>query len=381
MKSKSSVIRILYAASEQSADIFYLSRVFVPDPFLCFIVGNRSTAVVNRLEYSRVRAQSNCDEVLLLETVQDQVAKALRIERSAVGPAEMMRYFAKVNKAREIEVPQDFPSVYYAKLLDAGMKVRVGAEPFFPSRELKNDDEAKALIQGNAASTAGIRTAERVLRASKIVGKRLKYEGRTLTSEWLRTMIDQACLSKGAVAHNTIVAGGKQGCDPHEGGHGSLKPNELIIVDVFPRVQKTGYHGDMTRTFLKGRASDAQRALVSAVRDAQLAALAKVKAGVSGGSVHGAAVQVFEDRGFVTERRGEDFVGFIHGTGHGLGLEVHEAPRVSPGAPRLRKGQVITIEPGLYYPEIGGCRLEDVVRVTKAGSEMLSSMHYRWELR
>ena len=171
MKSKSSVIRILYAASEQSADIFYLTRVFVPDPFLCFVVGNRSTAVVNRLEYSRVRAQSSCDEVLLLETVKGQVAKALRIEPSAVGPAEMMRYFAKLNKASELEVPQSFPSVYYAKLLEAGMKVRVGADPFFPARELKNDDETKALRQRNAASTAGIRTAERVLRASKIVVK------------------------------------------------------------------------------------------------------------------------------------------------------------------------------------------------------------------
>ena len=381
MKSKSSVIRILYAASEQSADIFYLTKVFVPDPFLCFVVGNRSTAVVSRLEYSRVRAQSKCDEVLLLETVQEQVAKALRIERSAVGPAEMMRYFAKLNKASELEVPESFPSVYYAKLLEAGMTVRVGADPFFPARELKSDDEAKALKQGNAASAAGIRTAERVLRASKIVGNRLKYEGRTLTSEWLRMLIDQACLTKGAVAHNTIVAGGKQGCDPHEGGHGPLKPNELIIVDVFPRVQATGYHGDMTRTFLKGRANDAQRALVGAVRDAQLAALAKVKAGVSGATVHAAATQLFDDRGFLTERRGQGFVGFIHSTGHGLGLEVHESPRVSATAGRLRKGLVITIEPGLYYPELGGCRIEDVVRVTKEGNELLSPLHYRWELR
>ena len=381
MKSKSSVIRILFAASEQSADIFYLTKVFVPDPFLCFIVGGRSTAVVNRLEYSRVRAQSNCDEVLLLETVQRQAAKALRMELLEVGPAEMMRYFAKLNKVREMEVPEDFPSVYFAKLLAAGMQVRVGADPFFSARELKSDAEAKALRQGNAASAAGIRTAERVLRASKIVGKCLKYEGRTLTSEWLRMMIDQACLSKGAVAHNTIVAGGKQGCDPHEGGHGPLKSNELIIIDVFPRLQKTGYHGDMTRTFLKGRANDAQRALVGAVRDAQLAALAKVKAGISGATVHAAAAQLFDARGFLTERRGEGFVGFIHSTGHGLGLEVHEAPRVSPTAGRLRKGQVITIEPGLYYPEVGGCRIEDVVRVTKEGSEMLSSMHYKWELR
>ena len=219
------------------------------------------------------------------------------------------------------------------------------------------------------------------MRAAKIVGDQLQFEGQTLTSERLRTIIDQACLAAGAVAHNTIVAGGPQGCDPHEIGHGPLKPHELIIVDVFPRVQQSGYHGDMTRTFLKGRANDAQRALVDAVRSAQHAALASVKAGVSGAAVHRAADDVFRRRGYVTERRGDAFVGFIHSTGHGLGLEVHESPRVSPAAGTLHRGHVITIEPGLYYPEIGGCRIEDVVRVTADGCELLSSMHYDWQIQ
>lgn len=381
MKSKSSVIRILYASSEQSADLYYLTGVFVPDPFLCFVVGRRSTAVVNRLEYGRVKAQSQCDEVLLLEAVQVEAAEALQIDRSSVGPAELMRYFAQQHDAQAVEVPELFPAVYYAKLLEAGLQLRVGTDPFFPAREIKTDVEAKALQQGNAASAAGIRAAEATLRAATIVGNRLKFEGRTLTSERLRIIIDQACLAKGAVAHNTIVAGGKQGCDPHEVGHGPLKPHELIIVDVFPRVQKTGYHGDMTRTFLKGRANDAQRALVDAVRSAQQAALASVKAGVSGATVHRAADDVFQQRGYRTEQRGDGFVGFIHSTGHGLGLEVHESPRVSLTAGPLRAGHVITIEPGLYYPEVGGCRIEDVVRVTTEGSELLSSMHYRWEIK
>ena len=381
MKSKSSVIRILYASSEQSADLYYLTGVFVPDPFLCFVVGRRSTAVVNRLEYGRVKAQSQCDEVLLLEAVQVEAAEALQIDRSSVGPAELMRYFAQQHDAQAVEVPELFPAVYYAKLLEAGLQLRVGTDPFFPAREIKTDVEAKALQQGNAASAAGIRAAEATLRAATIVGNRLKFEGRTLTSERLRIIIDQACLAKGAVAHNTIVAGGKQGCDPHEVGHGPLKPHELIIVDVFPRVQKTGYHGDMTRTFLKGRANDAQRALVDAVRSAQQAALASVKAGVSGATVHRAADDVFQQRGYRTEQRGDGFVGFIHSTGHGLGLEVHESPRVSLTAGPLHAGHVITIEPGLYYPEVGGCRIEDVVRVTTEGSELLSSMHYRWEIK
>ena len=381
MKRKPSFIRAIYAASEKSADLFYLTQVFVPDPFLCIIAGNRSTAVVNRLEFGRVRAQSSCDEVLLLEEVEKLAADTLELESSSVGPAELIRYFAKLHQADELEVPASFPAVYYASLLDAGLQLRVGQEPFLPARELKTDDEALAIRRANAASAAGIRMAERVLRESEIVGKRLKYKGRILTSEYLRTRIDQVCLEKGAIAQNTIVACGKQACDPHEAGHGPLKPNELIIIDVFPRMQKTGYYGDMTRTFLKGRANKAQRALVGAVRSAQNAALAKVKAGVSGVKVHHAANEVFRLDGFHTERRGESFVGFIHSTGHGLGLDIHEVPRVSQNSGRLRKGHVITIEPGLYYPEIGGCRIEDVVRVTAEGCELLSSMHYRWELK
>jgi len=381
MKSKSSLIRFLYAASEQSADLFYLSGVFVPDSYLSVLINGRAFAVVSRLEFSRVKAQSKYDEVFLLEAVRAEVAKTFKISLAAVGPVELMRYFAKQYKARMVEVPEDFPAAYYAGLQAVGLKLQIGSSPFFPERSRKTDLEAAAIRQGNAASAAGIRAAERVLRASKIVGKRLIFEGAALTSQRLRIIIDQACLAKGAVALNTIVAGGLQACDPHEGGHGPLRPNELIIVDVFPRVQKTGYHGDMTRTFLKGKADDSQRALVHAVRDAQSAALAKVKSGVSGASVHKAAERVFRLRGFPTERRGDQFVGFIHSTGHGLGLDIHEEPRVSTAAGRLRKGNVITIEPGLYYPEIGGCRIEDVVRVTRDGCEMLSSLHYRWELK
>ncbi len=381
MKNKSSVAQFLYASSEQSADVFYLSGIFVPDPLLCGIIGGKSFAVVSRLEYSRVKAASKLDEVFLQETEIRKAAGALKMELKEVGPTELIRYYLKCNRLRQLQVPAEFPAVCYARLKEVGLNVEVGPSPFFCAREIKNDVEAENIRKGNVASAAGIRTARQILRASSIEGKRLKYQGRTLTSEWLRCMIDQACLAKGAVAQRTIVAGGKQSCDPHEVGYGPLQPNELIVVDVFPRIQKTGYYGDMTRTFLKGRANDSQRALVGAVREAQKAALDRVKAGVSGSSVHRAANDVFVKRGFFTERRSDHFVGFIHSTGHGLGLEVHEPPRISVCTSRLKTGQVVTIEPGLYYPEIGGCRIEDVVRVTKNGSELLSSAQYRWEIK
>lgn len=381
MKSKSSTIRFLYAASEQSADVLYLAGVFVPDPYLSIITEKKTYAVVSRLECSRVRAKSNYDEVMLLEAIKPKAAQVLGIAERDVGPGELMCYFAQRFAVKKVELPETFPAAYYAVLHEAGYNLKIKSGLFFPKRAKKTDAEARAIRQGNAAAAAGLRAAEAVLRGSIIDGNRLIYGGSVLTSERLRTIIDQACLAKGAVASHTIVAGGRQGCDPHEAGHGPLRPNELIIVDVFPRVQKTGYHGDMTRTFLKGRANPAQRKLVRAVKDAQSAALATIRAGVKGEVVHAAADDFFQANGYKTEQRGKGFVGFIHSTGHGLGLEVHEPPRVSKGAGKLKEGHVITVEPGLYYPRIGACRIEDVVRVTESGYEKLSSMHYRWEIR
>jgi len=150
---------------------------------------------------------------------------------------------------------------------------------------------------------------------------------------------------------------------------------------VFPRVNSTGYHGDMTRTFLKGRASDAQRALVAAVREAQLAALNKIRAGVNGQVAHQSVCAVFALRGYETKHTDKGSVGFFHGTGHGLGLAVHEPPRVSTVDYRLKKCSVVTVEPGLYYPGLGGCRIEDVVQVTSTRPKMLSDCHYNWEIK
>jgi Xaa-Pro aminopeptidase len=251
----------------------------------------------------------------------------------------------------------------------------------FPQRELKTPAEAAAIRDGNRCSAAGIAAAERVLRASKIKGGRLVYQGKPLTSERLKVAIETACLEAGGISFNTIAAGGDQACDPHDRGSGPLRANELIIVDVFPRIAKTGYHGDMTRTFLRGRASDAQRKLVAAVRAAQQAALKTIRAGVNGKVVHGKCVEVFTARGFETKHTPKGSVGFFHGTGHGLGLEVHEPPRMNGSTDYpLKKHSVVTVEPGLYYPGLGGCRIEDVVQVTASGVKMLSSYPYAWEL-
>jgi Xaa-Pro aminopeptidase len=369
---------LLFADTERSADALYFGRVNVPDPFVAFGVRGRKVAIVSALEFGRVKKNSDFDEVLPLESYLERARS--RWPRRTPGTAEVIYLAAEDYKQSRFTIPDDFPSGLYEKLCGLGVQLLVSDGPLFPDRECKTPEEAAAIREGNRCSALGFAAAERILRASKVTGQKLIYEGKPLTSERLKFAIEVACLEAGAVSANTIVAGGDQACDPHERGFGPLRPHELIIVDIFPRVNRSGFHGDMTRTFLRGRASDAQRALVAAVRAGQLAALKAVRAGVNGRDVHNKVVEVFDARGFETRRSPKGSFGFFHGTGHGLGLAVHELPRMSPMVDyTLKKDSVVTVEPGLYYPGLGGCRIEDVVQVTSAAPRMLSRYHYHWE--
>lgn len=371
---------LLYSDTARSADALYFGGVQVPDPFVALGVRGERIAVVSALEYGRVRRQSRFDTVLALEACSERASRAW--PRSKPGPARVIALLAREYKAGRITVPQDFPAGLYRDLLDCGVKLEIADGMLFPGRETKTPAEAKHLIEGNRCSAAGIGAAEQVLRASRIKGGRLYYRGKVLTSERLKVAIETACIEAGSVSDSTIAAGGDQACDPHHRGTGPLRANELIIVDVFPRVVATGFFGDMTRTFLRGKASDAQKSIVAAVRAAQLKALGTVRAGVPGSAVHRAVEETFAARGFETRRTARGSVGFFHGTGHGLGMEVHEPPRMNATTHSpLKRGTVVTVEPGLYYPGVGACRIEDVVQVTASHPRMLSHFHYTWHLR
>ena len=370
---------LLYADTATSTDALYYGKVDIHDPFISIGLGRKKAIVVNALEIGRVRKGSDFDLVLPLEPYLKK-AKDTFPERN-IGHAEVIYWVAKEYGQHRFRIPAEFPAGMYDKLYELGLDLEIADGPFFPEREVKSAAEAEKIREGNRCSALGIAAGERVLRESKIKGNRLFYKGSVLTSERLKTAIETACLEAGAVSLDTIAAGGDQACDPHERGSGPIRPNELIVFDVFPRVQKTGYWGDMTRTFLKGRASDAQKKLVATVRKAQLAALAKIKAGVDGRLVHAEVNAVFTKAGFETKETKSGWVGFFHGTGHGLGLAIHEAPRINATfARKLKKGTAVTVEPGLYYPGLGGCRIEDVVYVTSKGFDYLSKAPYRWEI-
>lgn len=371
---------LLYADSETCPDMLYFGRIHVPDAFVAFSCGGKRLAVASPLEFARMVKESAFDEVLALEELMNEVADNRAVKELAY-PASLIALLAGKYRIAGFRVAADFPCGPALALKAAGIPLEVAEGGLFPQREFKTDEEASLIRQGNAASAAGFRVVEKLLRKADIRRGYLYHGGRRLTSETVQTAIAVACLEHGAVASQTIVAGGDQACDPHCRGSGPLRANELIIVDIFPRVSASGYHGDMTRTYLKGRPSEAQKALYETVFEAEQFSLKAHRSGKSGIKIYQSVVRFFEERGYPTKRENGVPVGFFHGLGHGLGLAVHEPPRVNATGGRLRQGQVITVEPGLYYPGLGGARVEDVIRVTRGEPEMLSQHGYRWHIR
>jgi Xaa-Pro aminopeptidase len=210
-----------------------------------------------------------------------------------------------------------------------------------------------------------------VLRASRADRRGfLRWQKAALTSERLRAEMDSAVLHAGGSPANTIVAGGEQGCDPHERGHGPLRANEAIVLDIFPRHSRNFYYGDLTRTVVKGRASDALRKQYATVAEGKRWVMRRMRAEL---------IERFKTAGFPTEQRRGRWVGMFHGVGHGLGLDLHETPRFAAG--KLFAGLSLTVEPGLYYPGVGGVRLEDVVIVGKTGVKNLTRFEQELEIR
>lgn len=371
------VARLLYADTSSSADALYFGKVHVPDAFIALDANGVKIAVLSALEFDRVSKEGTFDRILPLEALEDEARQKTGDERPT--PGQLIALLMRDLSIDRVRVGAAFPAAVLRQLERCNLKVDVADGSLFPERELKTRDEAEQVRKGNAASAAGFRAVEEILKNSTIVGNRLVYEGEPVTSEFLRQEIEIACIRSGARATGTIVAGGDQGCDPHCEGSGELRPNELIVVDIFPRMSDSGYHGDMTRTYLKGRASEDQRKLVATVAEAQRRALGAIKPGKDGIALYQATREFFDGRGYQTGKKNGLHVGFFHGLGHGLGLEVHEPPRMGRVGAPLKIGHIVTVEPGLYYPGLGGCRIEDVVWITQDGYEIVSEHPYEWE--
>src|SRR2546426_1008604 len=363
---------LLVADTEHCADMLYAVGMFVPDPFIYLRVRGRPQIVMSDLEIDRARHEAPHCRVLSLSQIQRQLR---REGTRKVGLPQIIRHLFRSQDIRRAVVPQNFPFGLAAELRKLQIRLKPAKGPVFPERQIKSAAEIKKISAALIMAEVGLAEGIQALKSCKVDRKRrLLYHNNPLTSEKLRAIIETAIVQAGGRAGHTIVAGGRQGCDPHERGHGLLRANEPIILDVFPRSQKTGYYGDITRTVVRGRANEGVRRLYHTIERSQALAFEALRKNVPCADVHLAIAQFFEQEGYKTGKTSGRFHGFFHGTGHGVGLEIHEAPRLGTYSnDTLRPGQVVTVEPGLYYWDLGGgVRLEDMALITTNGTRNLT---------
>jgi len=363
-------VRLMIAASEHDADMLYVSKMFVPDAFIAIQLNDNWHGLLSPLEVDRARKNSGFDEVHL-----DSPWRQAAENKSRTGLAAIAAEFLEPHKISRILVPTHFPLGFAEQLRSWGFEVKPVEGAFFPARAIKNEYEIRCLAQAEQLTRKAMRQAEHYLAACSIGDDSILRDaesGKKVKSADVRRAIETFLISNGAMPAHTIVACGKEGADPHNIGHGYIRAHQTIIIDIFPRVLATGYWGDMTRTYVKGNASPELRKLYQTVREGQDIGLSMVADGVDGSHIHRAITGHFDKMGYPTKMLRGKQTGFFHGTGHGVGLEIHEAPRISTKSDMLQVGQVVTVEPGLYYPGLGGVRIEDMVVVRHDGCDNLT---------
>jgi Xaa-Pro aminopeptidase len=360
---------LLVAASEGDSNMLYAVGFFVPDPFIFFQHKNAKFAVMSDLEIDRAKKQANVDRVLSLS----QYQKKLRKLGKAPAMADILDLLFRERGIRSLVVPANFSALLADQLRAKGYSVQIRRDPFWAEREIKDTGEVKQIAESLRVARLGLEAGIRTLRRTKTKRDGYLYlNGTRLTSEMLKTAVNTTIMAQGWLPSHTIISSGNQCVDPHHEGSGPIKANTSIIFDIFPRSQQSGYFGDLSRTVVRGRASEKLKEIYAAVQEGQRIGFADIRDGINGKEVHQKILDLFEARGFHTGKIKGRMQGFFHGTGHGLGLDIHEPPRIAPVDATLRTGHVVTVEPGLYYWGIGGVRLEDVVLVTPNGNRNLT---------
>jgi Xaa-Pro aminopeptidase len=361
---------LLVSASEGDSNMLYAAGFFVPDPFIFFEHKRTKYVVMSDLEIDRAKKQARADRVLSLSLYQKKLRK---LGKARPAMIDILDLLFRQRGIRRLVVPANFAALLADQLRAKGYSVQIKRDPFFLQRETKNRAEVKMIAESLRIARLGLEAGIRALRRSRIKRDGYLYlHGARLTSERLKAAVNTAIMAQGWLPSHTIISSGNQCVDPHHEGSGPIKAHTSIIFDIFPRSQKNGYFGDLSRTVVRGRASEKLQAMYVAVQAGQQIAYDLIRDGVNGREIHQKILDLFAARGFPTGRIKGRMQGFFHGTGHGLGLDIHEPPRIAPVDATLRAGHVVTVEPGLYYLGAGGVRLEDVVVVTEKGNRNLT---------
>jgi Xaa-Pro aminopeptidase len=369
---------LIIDSSENNADLYYRTGFFVPDPVIFIEREGKRMLVLSDLELDRGKKEATVDTVLSLSGYRKRLPP--KKQRKA-GLIYIVDLIFKEHRIKSAVVPGGFPIKFADELRKLGYKVSCKKEePFFEERLKKTPQEIKYISDSLRKTERAMGLAIKMIASSKVRGNRLLFKGHALTSEMIKSEINAELSRLGCAASHTIVASGLHSSMPHHTGEGPLLPSQPVVIDIFPRSQESGYFGDMTRTVVRGEPSKELERMYQTVLTGQRLGISLIKHGVKVKEIHGAIVDFFRKSGFETGTIDGKQQGFIHTTGHGLGLEIHEPPRVGPAEGALEEGNVITVEPGLYYERLGGVRIEDVVVVKKGGCLNLSRYPKRFRV-
>ena len=365
------MVKVIYASTKDS-DMFYVTKAQIVDPFFYVDTGEKKYVFLDSREFE-VFKEKNKDksiEPVLLDLLQKEIAefdKKVPLEHQTA-----LLLLEKYNVVNEtIYVPTSFPLDMADYLRSKGVILKP-EKPFFSQRCRKNSEEIDHIKASIKKTLPAFERIEEILRTSIIQEDKIIYKDETLTSELLKEEVELLFFNKGMEnTEGIIISSSAQAAIPHHSGSGIIRPHQTIICDIFPRNKESGYFADITRTYIKGKPSKEVQKMYDTVLASQLVGIKAIKPGIKASDVHEICADIFLEAGFDVGDKG-----FIHSTGHGIGIDIHEEPRLRENTDAvLEEGNVITVEPGLYYPKLGGVRIEDDVLVTKDGFENLVNYH------
>lgn len=367
---------LLVSESYHNADMYYATGFLAPDRFAYLCQDDTQYLFVSQMEYERAKKESKVKNVHSLEEY-GYTDKLKAAKDADVALADTLAAITSSLKIRKVRVPKDFSLLLGDMLRARGIEAVPASKLFEEARSVKTREEVEKIKRAQAVNEKAMARAVDIIRKSKARNGVLYYEGKPLTSEFLLKEIELEFIENGYDTTGSIVAAGPRSADPHFAGEGAIKENEPIVIDIYPYGKKDRYFADMTRTVVKGKPSAEIQKMYDTVLEAQKLALNAIKAGVTGKQVNDLVCEYFEKQGYGTTRT-KSTDGFIHSTGHGVGIDVHEHPSIGEaGVEPLKPGQVVTVEPGLYKPGIGGVRIEDMVVVTENGNANLTKFPKR----
>ncbi|MDZ4848336.1 MAG: M24 family metallopeptidase [Pirellulaceae bacterium] len=373
--------RIMAGIPSLNAALYRRIRFLVGDPVSIIEIGGdagtvTSTLILRDIEIERAKAKARADAFACPKDFEP--ATGLSGDRETATAQATAECLLR-NGVNSVVADRSLPLIFAEFIRRAGIEIICDTEWGVIERRQKDDQELEFIEKAqNITELVMKRACETVANAVPDRLGQLTLNGELLSSESLRAKIDQWLIEQAYSNPGSIVACGPMGADCHEHGHGPLVTEQPIIIDIFPRDKSTLYNGDCTRTVVNGKISERIQKMHAAVVAAKGAATATVKPGVTGHAVDLITAETIRSHGFSmglpSTDDNDDYTAMTHGTGHGVGLEVHEPPLLASGGVELLVGDVVMIEPGLYCRAVGGVRVEDMVVVTEDGCRNLNRL-------